>query len=76
MDEQSPDIKAHEKMAMSLAKYSSRFALKSMSPEKLIATIEKLFSSSNPNYTPGGKSIVQMITMEEIHQKFNTPFRS
>jgi len=76
MDEQSPDIKAHEKMAMSLAKYSSRFALKSMSPEKLIATIEKLFSSSNPNYTPGGKSIVQMITMEEIHQKFNTSFRS
>jgi DNA mismatch repair protein MutL len=75
MDEQSPDLKLHEKMAMSLARYSARFAVKSMSPEKLIATIEKLFSSSNPNYTPGGKSIVQLITMEEIQQKFNSNSR-
>jgi DNA mismatch repair protein MutL len=75
MDEQSLDLKLHEKMAMSLARYSARFAVKSMSPEKLIATIEKLFSSSNPNYTPGGKSIVQLITMEEIQQKFNSNSR-
>ncbi|MEZ5171971.1 MAG: DNA mismatch repair endonuclease MutL [Bacteroidia bacterium] len=70
-DEQNPGINAHEKMAMSFARCSSGTHIHSLSPEAMLATIERLFSCQNPNYTPGGKTIVQLITMDEIRNKFN-----
>ena len=32
---------------------------------------DSLFACRSPNYSPGGKSIVVIITLEELDKKFN-----
>jgi DNA mismatch repair protein MutL len=59
-----------EAIALTLAKRAAIPHGKILSDEEVDSLIAGLFSSSNPNYTPEGKSIISILSDEELGRKF------
>lgn len=60
----------HERIALSLAKSSATPYGKSLSNEEINKLVEQLFACANHNYSPDGKSIIQIIAETEIESRF------
>ncbi len=64
-------IKKHsEKTAISLAKTAAIPYGKLLNIEEMRNFIDQLFACSAPNYTPTGKTIISMISLEEFEKRF------
>jgi len=55
-----------ETVAKILAKRIASGKMKNLEQEELNTLIDKLFASSNPNYSPSGKKIIKLLKLEEI----------
>jgi DNA mismatch repair protein MutL len=66
------DIKdnAREKVALSLAQAAAIDYGSSIGEIEMKVLIDNLFMCETPNYSPSGKNIIQIISMEEIDKKF------
>lgn len=60
----------HERIASSLAKASAIPYGKSLSSEEINKLIDQLFACENHNYSPDGKSIVNILSENEIESRF------
>lgn len=58
-------------LARSLAKRASSRLRVGLSSEEMQHLIDQLFASSNPNYSPDGKPIVVMLSLDTIKEFFN-----
>jgi len=58
-----------ESLALTLAKKAAIAYGKILSEEEAESLIANLFASSNPNYTPDGKSILSIISEEELEKR-------
>ena len=59
-----------EAIALSLAEAAAIRPGKSLSPEEMDHLIASLFSCPDSNLTPGGKTIISMLTDEELEKRF------
>ncbi len=64
----SGDMK--EKVAEAMAKSASIPYGTNMSAEEMEQLIDKLFACHSPNYSPSGKPIISIITIDEIDKRF------
>lgn len=63
-------LSVREKVAESLAKVASIDYGKYLTISEMKDIIDSLFACSNPNYTPDGKMIVNIISIAEIESRF------
>jgi DNA mismatch repair protein MutL len=68
----SCDVKEEvtESLALTLAQKAAISPGKVLSKEEAIDLIAKLFVSSSPNYTPDGKTIISILSEEELSKRF------
>lgn len=59
-----------ERLAQSLAKASSIPYGKVLNQEEMKYMLDRLFACNSPNYSPGGKPIISIISLEEFEEKF------
>jgi DNA mismatch repair protein MutL len=59
-----------EQVAASLARASAMYSGEELMPNEMDHLTDQLFACSSPNYTPDGKTILAIITMEEIEKYF------
>lgn len=59
-----------EKIAKELAVASAIPYGKSLSNEEMKDLVDHLFACSSPNYSPGGKIIINILSLEEIEKRF------
>ncbi len=66
------DIKkdAREKIAKSLSQAAAIDYESNMTVVEMKSVIDNLFACQVPNYSPSGKSIIQILNMEEIEKRF------
>lgn len=60
----------HERIATSLAKASAIPYGKVLGEEEISKLVDQLFACENHNYTPEGKSIIQILSENEIESRF------
>ncbi len=66
------DVKRSERIAQSMANRSAiRFQQRALNQEETRSLIEQLFASTNPNFSPNGESISQMMPMESFDGLFS-----
>ncbi|MCX2746004.1 DNA mismatch repair endonuclease MutL [Mangrovivirga sp. M17] len=65
------DLPVREKLARSLAKRSCVKKGKVMQKEECESLINQLFACKNPNFTPDGKTVFRLLSLEEIAQLLN-----
>ena len=70
--EKGRDVKTdlHEMIALSLAEAAAIPYGEVLNQEEMEKLIDDLFASSSPNYTPDGKTILSVITNDEIGKRF------
>ena len=68
--EQKVSLNSKEGIAKNLAKQAARQTQVSGSPEVLKQIIDQLFACSNPNYSPSGKAIISILSLEELGMRF------
>ena len=66
-----PSVNAREKLAAVMASASAIPYGKQLVQNEMEELFDSLFACKSPNYSPGGKSIVVIITLEELDKKFN-----
>ncbi|MDR0686827.1 MAG: DNA mismatch repair endonuclease MutL [Dysgonamonadaceae bacterium] len=59
-----------EVLALALARKTAVQQSRNLKEEEAASLIARLFSSSSPNYTPNGKSIIFILTDEELERRF------
>lgn len=59
-----------EKLAKFLAKRAASDMEKPLELVEMISLVEQLFTSSNPNFTPDGKKIVELLYLNDIEKLF------
>ncbi|WP_436414505.1 DNA mismatch repair endonuclease MutL [Petrimonas sp.] len=59
----------HESLALSMANFTAIPAGKSLSEEEMLLMVNQLFACQLPNHTPDGKSIITVISDDEIEKK-------
>jgi len=62
-------LSVEEKVAQSLSKASAIPYGKILGTEEMRDLVDNLFACSNPNFSPGGKQILTIVTMEELEKK-------
>ncbi|MFH0842077.1 MAG: DNA mismatch repair endonuclease MutL [Bacteroidota bacterium] len=65
-----PSVNAREKLAAAMALASAIPYGKQLMQNEMEELFDSLFACQSPNYNPGGKSIVVIITLEELDKKF------
>ncbi len=63
--------KAREQVAISLAKASSLNYGTILKQEEIDHLIDNLFACATPNYSPDGKNVLTIISLEDIEKTFN-----
>ncbi len=63
--------KAREQVAASLAKASALNYGTELNQEEIIHLIDRLFACAKPNYTPDGKKVLTIFSLDEIEKLFN-----
>ena len=62
----------HEKIAKAMANRSAaRFQQRKLNPEEMNSLIGQLFASSNPNYSPNGEEISQLLPEMSLKNLFS-----
>ncbi len=59
-----------DKLAQTLAKKAAIGMEKPLEMIEMLSLVEQLFTSSNPNFTPDGKKIVELLYLNDIEQLF------
>ncbi len=59
----------HEKLALSMANFTAIPAGKSLTEEEMLRMVDQLFACQSPNHTPDGKSIIPVISDDEMENK-------
>lgn len=62
--------KVREQVAASLAKASAVNYGTDLRPEEMNHLIDKLFACETPNYSPGGKPVLSIVTLDDIERSF------
>jgi DNA mismatch repair protein MutL len=70
--QQDVRLNRSEQLAKGLAKQTARYSPVQTSVEGMLAIIDKLFSCSNPNYSPSGNSIISLLPLSEIDARFSS----
>jgi len=65
-----PSMGMNEKVASALARASAIPYGKSLTQDEMEELIDTLFACKVPNYSPSGKAIISIITLEELDKKF------
>jgi len=65
-----PSVNAREKLAAAMASASAIPYGKQLMQNEMEELFDSLFACQSPNYSPGGKSIVVIITLEDLDKKF------
>ena len=66
------DVKRSEKIAQSMANRSAiRYQQRALSQEETRSLIEQLFASTNPNFSPNGERISQLMNLESFEWLFS-----
>ena len=65
-----PSKGAKEKVSAALAAASAIPYGKSLSQDEMEELFDTLFACSGPNYSPAGKSVISILTTEEIDKRF------
>ena len=65
------DLELSEKAARSAARSSAIQYGRVLSEMEMQELTDRLFASSNPNYTPSGKLIVRILELKELDEQFN-----
>ncbi|MBP1676679.1 MAG: mismatch repair protein MutL [Bacteroidetes bacterium] len=60
----------HELVASSLARGASLKSGKSMTDEEMSDIIDRLFACDSPNFTPDGKPVMSIFSLDEIQSRF------
>jgi len=60
-----------EKLAISISKASSRGYGRILEQEEMRELIDQLFACDNPNFSPSGKTILKILSIEEIEKLLN-----
>ncbi len=70
--ETSNDIKykVYESLALSMAKYTAIPSNRALSEEEMLLMVNQLFACRTPNHTPDGRSIIAMISDDDLSNKF------
>ncbi len=66
----NPTRQIQELIAVSLAETSGLKAGQNLTNEEMSDVIDKLFATSNHNYTPTGKKILSILSYEEMEDRF------
>jgi len=61
-------LDTHEKMARSAARAAAIPYGKQLTGSEMMELVDKLFASANPNTTPGGKAILNIIKLEDLEK--------
>ena len=64
------DIKLHENLALSMARYTCMREGKVLNAEERQSLIDQLFGSRNPNYSPFGEATYYVIGIDEMESYF------
>ena len=59
----------HESLALSMANFTAIPSGKSLTEEEMLLMVNQLFACQLPNHTPDGKSIITVISDDEIEKK-------
>jgi DNA mismatch repair protein MutL len=59
-----------EKIAMQMAKVSAVPYGKSLSHDEMRELVDHLFGCGMPNFSPSGKTILQILNLDEIEKRF------
>jgi DNA mismatch repair protein MutL len=65
-----PSMGMNEKVASALARASAIAYGKSLRQDEMEELFDTLFACKAPNYSPSGKAIISIITLEELDKKF------
>jgi DNA mismatch repair protein MutL len=68
--ESDPVVSRKEKIAMSMARASAIPYGKTLSQSEMENLFDELFGCASPNYSPTGKPVINIITLEEIDKRF------
>jgi DNA mismatch repair protein MutL len=71
--EAEPSISAKEKIAAGMASASAIQYGKAMSQGEMENLFDTLFSCKSPNYSPKGKPVITIISLDDIDKKFKPP---
>lgn len=63
-------LKMHETISLSLAENSAIKIGQNLTYEEMNDLIDRLFACSSPNFTPDGKKIMTIFTLDEIEKRF------
>ena len=67
--QQDPASERKEKIASSLARASAVPYGRHLSNDEMQELFDTLFASATPNYTPDGKAVVNIITLDELDKR-------
>jgi len=59
-----------EALALALARKSAFATGKNLTEEETTSLVARLFASPSPNYTPDGKPVIHLISIEELEKRF------
>ena len=68
--ESDPVVSMKEKVASSMARASAIPYGKSLLQNEMENLFDTLFACSSPNYSPSGKPVISIITLEELDKHF------
>jgi len=69
-NQSKPLSDAHHKLAASMAKAASIGYVRSLSRIEMQDLVDKLFACQHPNYSPDGKTILTIISLDELEKRF------
>jgi len=65
-----PTASIHETIALTMAEAASLKSGQRLSTEEMSDLIDRLFACSNHNFTPDGKKIMSIFTLDELEKRF------
>lgn len=66
-----PSISARERVALSMARASAIPYGMPLTHEEMEELFDMLFACAMPNYSPAGKTVINIITLEELDRRFS-----
>lgn len=70
LNKEKLEMRTHENLAMSMARYTCIRAGQSMNEKERKSLIDQLFGCKNPNYSPFGELTFYIFTLEELADHF------
>jgi len=68
--EVNPEKEIQEQIAILMAKKGRLKTEETLSQDEMAMIVNKLFICKTPNYTPSGKTVISIISNEELEKRF------